>query len=112
MDRDVFKIAELLNYNISLERLEFAAAREVIATFDGIKKRLPVAAFSFYLLAQARPSTTALKYLESAVRLFLAGYKGETIIMCAAALEAALRARFPNELLRKAGMRPNYRSAD
>jgi hypothetical protein len=46
------------------------------------------------MLAERRLSNRAAAYLDRATRLFLWGFEPETIVMCAAALEAAYEARF------------------
>jgi hypothetical protein len=53
------------------------------------------------LLAERRLSERAAAYLDRATRLFLWGFEPETIVMCAAALEAAYESRFsPLDMLR------------
>lgn len=107
------KVKELLTYAIVHHRLEFDVAEDVCERLKDVDKRVQVVSIlNIFLLLGYKPSETALKYFKRATTLFLAGYDTETIVMCGAVLEAALRTRFPDEMLRQAGMKPAFRKAN
>ncbi len=93
------KIRELLSYRIVHHRLEFDIAEDVCERLAGVDRRVQNVTILTFVLLGYQPSPTVLKYFQRATTLFLAGYDPEAIIMCGAVLEAALRARFGDELL-------------
>jgi len=103
------KIADLLSYNGSQHAIEFEVASAVCWKLEDLSKRIQLVIFAFLLLLRSDPSPTAIKYLRQATTLYLAGYTTEVFIMCGAVLEAAMEARFPDELLRHHGSKPAYR---
>lgn len=103
------KVKELLSYNVAQHRIEFDIGRDVVWRLRGIHKRIWAALIAFQFLQRARPSLTAVKYLEHASTSYLAGYSSEVIIMCGAVLEAALATRFPDTELAAAGWKPVYK---
>lgn len=100
------KVQELLRYNVVRDLIEFQVADDVLGKLDGVSQRIGLTTVAFALLQRSRPSEIAIKYLERASRLFLAGYEAEVVIMSAAVLEAALSERFPDGMLKAAGMVP------
>lgn len=108
------KVKQLFQYRYVAERLEFAVASDVLGRLDDADQshRISASILAFFVLCEANPSITAVKYLERAVRLFLAGYGSEVLIMCGAVMEAALRDRVPNEELLRSGKKPNRRTND
>lgn len=106
------KLANLLEYNVVHHRIAFAVAHEVVSLLHGLSGRVRMLVLGYRFLHRAKPSVTAVKYFERAARLFLHGYGAEVHIMCGAVLEAAMRARFPDELLLAAGVKPKWRTGD
>jgi hypothetical protein len=106
------KIRDLLLYNIAQHRLEFDVARGVCKRLHTLDKRVMVTTVLAIVLDGQTPSATAVKYFERATTLYLAGYETESIIMCGAVLEAALRARITNDEMIRAGLRPAFRTAN
>lgn len=103
------KLRELLKYSVVLHRLEFDVAEEVCRRLKDVNERtVMVAVLATFLLGYS-PSATAQKYFSRAVKLFLAGYDSECVIMCGAVLEAALIARYPNESLLAHGLKPVFK---
>lgn len=108
-DAVAVKVRELLAYNYVQQALEFDVGEGVIDQLAHLPRRIQLAIVAFILLQQAQPSSTAIKYLERACYLFLAGYTTEVIVMCGAVLEAAAASRLPDDLLRDAGLKPAYK---
>lgn len=98
-DSAITKVRQMLAYRVVHHRLEFDVANAVSHRLIGLDKRVFIAAMMTMVLAGHSQSQTARKYFERATQLYLAGYEAETVIMCAAVLEAALAERFPDELL-------------
>jgi hypothetical protein len=103
------KLKELLRYQIVHHRLELDVAEDAVARLADLDDRVNFVAILTILLLGYTPSQTAVKFLRRATTLYLAGYETESIIMCGAVLEAALRARFPDEQLTAAGIRPIFK---
>jgi hypothetical protein len=103
------KVRELLTYRIVHHRLEFDVAEDVSARLEGVDKRVSLATVLTIILLGYRPSDTAVKYFQRATTLYLAGYEAETIVMCGAVLEAALRARFSDDEIEAAGIQPIFK---
>lgn len=103
------KVRRLLSHQIVNHRLEFDLAEDACARLSGVDERVQLATLLTMLLLGYKPSATVLKYFERATTLYLAGYETEAIIMCGAVLEAALRARFSDDLLTADGMRPSFK---
>jgi hypothetical protein len=108
-DAPHYKVLDLLRYQVVHHRLEFETAEEAVNRLFGIEDRVRWVTGTTALILGYKPSPSALKYFRTATQLFLAGYTTETTIMCGAVLEAALRTRFPDEVLRSAGMDPVFR---
>jgi hypothetical protein len=102
------KVLELLAYDFVHHRIEFDAAREAVQRLAGLSKRIPLLIVAFAMLLGSKPSPTAVKYFRRAATLFLAGYDSEVVVMCGALLEAAMAARFPDDVLRRSGLKPAY----
>ena len=102
------KLTTLLSYNFVQDRIAFDIADDVIEGLEDVGQRVRVSVVAFMLLQRSAPSPTALKYLERALRLYLAGYTTETFVMCGAVIEAALATRFPNSLLQTTGVQPDH----
>jgi hypothetical protein len=103
------KVVKLLSYNFVQDRLAFDVAWNVVGNLEDVHVRVRIAVLAFSVLLRASPSATAVKYLERAATLYLAGYGTEVFIMCGAMLEAAMASRFPDEGLLKLGWKPAYR---
>lgn len=105
------KLLELLQYQIVHHRLEFDVAEQCVGRLTGLDERVTTVAMLTMVLLGYTPSDTAVKYFRRATTLYLAGFETESVVMCGAVLEAALRARFPDEVLSAEGIKPAYRKA-
>ena len=104
-------VNRLLSYNIVHDALEASAAMEVVGRLEGLSNRIRVAVLAFTFLQASQPSDTALKYFRQVVRSYLAGFYAEATIMCGATLEAAIRSRVTDDLLKEKGIRPRHPKA-
>jgi hypothetical protein len=103
------KLKELLTLRIVHHRLEFDVAEDVCERLSGLDERVWLVALLTAFLLGRRAPDTAVKYFERATKLYLAGYDSEAVVMCGAVLDAAFAARFPDEVLRNAGLTPAFR---
>lgn len=87
-------VQTLTAHPIVRERLEIRYAYEAVALLKGLHARLDVL---LELMVERQLTPAADAFLRKATRLFLWGFEEETIVMCAAALEAAYQARFSDD---------------
>jgi hypothetical protein len=102
------KIRELLLYSVIHHRLEFDIADDVVFRLTDLNSRIRLVSVLTAIVIGYMPSESAVKYFRRATSLYLAGYEAESVIMCGAVLEAALRARFPDDSLAAHGSKPRY----
>lgn len=106
------KVRVLMGLPVVRHRLEFDVADEVCGHLHDVHQRIEQVVLMTQYRVGYKLSMTARKYFERATRLFLAGYSAETVIMCGAVLEAALRARVPDEQLVEANIKPVFKNGD
>jgi hypothetical protein len=105
------RLEELSRRLVVINRLEFDVAQDSVQRLEGCRERVRISLVILGQLLESTPSPVALKYHDRASRLYLAGFDAEAIVMCGAVLESALSARFPDEELKAAGIKPRFARA-